>query len=228
MSGDNFCILILIAGIVFALFMMNSSSMSEPFENNTPKQDTKNALTSLVDNKTKNVVTTNDKLIDKTVTKINNTNINTNTNTTVNNNNTNTTVKNDSVLKDILKEPENDDNQHNLPVGVSATSTAASVLDNDIDFDILQDVTRNNKTLNSSDLLPQNDDENEFNQYNIPVDYTSADLLANGANKLGINTVGSSKRFASHDLRGPIHCPKFIVGPWNNSTAEPDTNIKRW
>ena len=43
---------------------------------------------------------------------------------------------------------------------------------------------------------------------------------------IGINTVGQSLKNASHDIRGTIANPKFSVSPWNNSTYEPDYNIK--
>ena len=41
-----------------------------------------------------------------------------------------------------------------------------------------------------------------------------------------INTVGQSLKNGSHDIRGTIPNPKFSVSPWNNSTYEPDYNIK--
>lgn len=43
---------------------------------------------------------------------------------------------------------------------------------------------------------------------------------------MGVNTVGSSLKNATHDIRGDIPNPKINVSPWNNSTIEPDTNIK--
>ena len=43
---------------------------------------------------------------------------------------------------------------------------------------------------------------------------------------MGVNTVGSSLRNGTHDLRGDIPNPKINVSPWLNSTIEPDTNIK--
>lgn len=43
---------------------------------------------------------------------------------------------------------------------------------------------------------------------------------------IGVNTVGTSLRNGSHDLRGDIPNPKINIGPWMNSTIEPDTNIK--
>jgi hypothetical protein len=43
---------------------------------------------------------------------------------------------------------------------------------------------------------------------------------------IGINTVGQSLKNPTYDLRGTIPNPKFTVSPWNNSTYEPDTNLK--
>jgi len=43
---------------------------------------------------------------------------------------------------------------------------------------------------------------------------------------MGVNTVGSSLKNGTHDIRGDIPNPKLNVSPWNNSTIEPDTNIK--
>ena len=43
---------------------------------------------------------------------------------------------------------------------------------------------------------------------------------------LGVNTVQSSLRNGTHDLRGDVPVPKLRVSPFNNSTIEPDTNIK--
>jgi len=43
---------------------------------------------------------------------------------------------------------------------------------------------------------------------------------------IGINTVGQSLKNASYDIRGTIANSKFVVSPWNNSTYEPDYNLK--
>jgi|SRR5271154_4245946 len=43
---------------------------------------------------------------------------------------------------------------------------------------------------------------------------------------MGVNTVGSSLRNGTHDIRGDIANPKINVSPWNNSSIEPDTNLK--
>lgn len=43
---------------------------------------------------------------------------------------------------------------------------------------------------------------------------------------MGVNTVASSLRNGTHDIRGDIVNPKINTGPWLQSTIEPDTNIK--
>jgi hypothetical protein len=43
---------------------------------------------------------------------------------------------------------------------------------------------------------------------------------------MGVNTVGSSLKNGTHDIRGDVPNPKINVSPWMNSTIEPDTNLK--
>jgi len=43
---------------------------------------------------------------------------------------------------------------------------------------------------------------------------------------IGVNTVGQSLKNASYDIRGTVANPKYTVSPWNNSTYEPDYNLK--
>lgn len=50
--------------------------------------------------------------------------------------------------------------------------------------------------------------------------------LINVSKPIGINTIGTSLRNPSWDLRGTPQCPKFVVSPWMQSTIEPDTNVK--
>lgn len=50
--------------------------------------------------------------------------------------------------------------------------------------------------------------------------------LINVSKPIGINTIGTSLRNASWDLRGSMPCPKFVVAPWMQSTIEQDTNLK--
>jgi hypothetical protein len=81
---------------------------------------------------------------------------------------------------------------------------------------------------NAKDFLPK-----EINDQWFDTDFSQAktnindDKLINTERYvIGINTVGQSLKNASYDIRGTIANPKFSVSPWNNSTYEPDYNIK--
>ena len=81
---------------------------------------------------------------------------------------------------------------------------------------------------NAKDFLPK-----EINNQWFDTDFSQAktniedDKLINTERYvIGINTVGQSLKNASYDIRGTIANPKFSVSPWNNSTYEPDYNIK--
>jgi hypothetical protein len=86
----------------------------------------------------------------------------------------------------------------------------------------------NQITFNCSDYLPQetNQDwfETDFDNAQLQCDSTS--LVTTDRYIVGVNTVGQSLKNASYDLRAQPPCPKFKVSPWNNSTIEPDFNIK--
>ena len=90
-------------------------------------------------------------------------------------------------------------------------------------------MTKNNvKNYNAKDFLPKevNDEwfDTDFSQakYNINDDK----LINTERYVIGVNTVGQSLKNASYDIRGTIPNPKFSVSPWNNSTYEPDFNLK--
>lgn len=91
------------------------------------------------------------------------------------------------------------------------------------------DINRNNvKNYDAKEFLPKevNDQwfETDFSQakFNINDDK----LINTERYVIGVNTVGQSLKNASYDIRGTIPNPKFTVSPWNNSTYEPDTNLK--
>jgi hypothetical protein len=91
------------------------------------------------------------------------------------------------------------------------------------------DLNKNNvKKYDAKDFLPKevNDKwfDTDFSQakYNINDDK----LINTERYVIGINTVGQSLKNASYDIRGTIPNPKFSVSPWNNSTYEPDFNLK--
>lgn len=91
------------------------------------------------------------------------------------------------------------------------------------------DFNRNNVIeYDNKDYLP-----NEVNDEWFETDFSSAPNRVDDNNLvpidryvIGINTVGQSLKNASYDLRGTIPNPKFTISPWNNSTYEPDFNIK--
>ena len=87
---------------------------------------------------------------------------------------------------------------------------------------------KNVQDYNAKDFLPK-----EINNQWFDTDFSQAktniedDKLINTERYvIGINTVGQSLKNASYDIRGTIANPKFSVSPWNNSTYEPDYNIK--
>jgi len=80
--------------------------------------------------------------------------------------------------------------------------------------------------LQTKDLLPGKPNEKWFDSYTDLFDLDKAISIEVPEMKFGIDTVGQSKKNASRDIRVAPPCPKFVVSPWNNSTIEPDYNIK--
>lgn len=91
------------------------------------------------------------------------------------------------------------------------------------------DVQKNNvKKYDAKDFLPK-----EINSEWFDTDFSQAKtnikdekLINTEKYVIGINTVGQSLKNASYDIRGTVANPKFSVSPWNNSTFEPDFNLK--
>lgn len=69
----------------------------------------------------------------------------------------------------------------------------------------------------------QNDAWWESLDQNIPIKDRH---LININKPIGINTIGNSLKNASYDLRGAPSCPKFAITPFNNSSIDPDINIR--
>ncbi len=85
----------------------------------------------------------------------------------------------------------------------------------------------NNENLNVNDLLPKTTN-NDWN-WDVPtqnVTLEESNLLSSAVKKIGNNTQGNSLKNPSYDIRGNIPNPKFQVSPFNNSSYDPDTNIK--
>ena len=84
------------------------------------------------------------------------------------------------------------------------------------------------KQLKASELLP-NDTNSQWVQANpmAPGSIMDKNFL-NAGYQLGVDTIGQSNRNASHDLRSSPPNPQVQVGPWMQSTIEPDVNRKEF
>jgi len=81
---------------------------------------------------------------------------------------------------------------------------------------------------NARDFLPREVNDEWFEtDFSLAKYQLNDDKLINTDKYIiGINTVGQSLKNASWDIRGTIPNPKLVVSPWNNSTYEPDFNLK--
>lgn len=81
---------------------------------------------------------------------------------------------------------------------------------------------------NAKDFLPKEINNKWFDtDFSIVTKDINNDNLINPDKYIiGINSVASSLKISSHDIRGAIPNPKYVVSPWNNSSVPPDTNIK--
>ena len=86
----------------------------------------------------------------------------------------------------------------------------------------------NKLKFNSSELLPKdvNKDWFETDFSHAQVNVNDENLVVTDRYIIGVNTVGQSLKNPSYDLRASPACPKFTVSPWQQSTIEPDFNIK--
>ena len=76
-------------------------------------------------------------------------------------------------------------------------------------------------TVNPSDLLP-NDVNSQWSTLNpVNQSITTPDLLQAG-HHMGIDTVGQTLKNANYQLRSDPIIAKKDIGPWNQSTIEPD------
>ena len=80
------------------------------------------------------------------------------------------------------------------------------------------------ESLNAVDLLPA-DTNNQWAQVNPTGagDIQGKNFLSAGA-LIGVNTIGQSLRNANQQLRSEPANPQVQVGPWQQSTIEPDLN----
>ena len=86
--------------------------------------------------------------------------------------------------------------------------------------------TEKRQTLTSKQLLPEQTNPDWFEVPNSKFNLMQAVDLEIPEIKIGIDTVGQSRKNATYDLRAAPQNPKFIVSPWQNSGIEPDYNTK--
>lgn len=77
----------------------------------------------------------------------------------------------------------------------------------------------------SNNYLPQEKNDDWFEVMPEPISVKNRHLI-NVSRPVGVNTIGTTLKNPSYDIRGTPACPKFVVSPWMQSSIEPDTNIK--
>lgn len=78
---------------------------------------------------------------------------------------------------------------------------------------------------NAEALLPKEKNKDWFDD---PYESTSVKNthLINIYRPIGINTISTTLKNPSHDIRGTVPNPKFVISPFLNSSYEPDTNLR--
>jgi hypothetical protein len=108
-----------------------------------------------------------------------------------------------------LEHPQPSNSHHELSNNVQYDHTAAFPADE----------------LTAHDLLPSNSSHWEASNPTVPGHLNDKNFCDSG-HHYGINTVGSSLRNANRQIRSDPLIRKQQVGPWNQSTVEPDHNRK--
>ncbi|AAV50755.1 hypothetical protein [Acanthamoeba castellanii mimivirus] len=72
-------------------------------------------------------------------------------------------------------------------------------------------------------MLPQETEEDWFDDLHMKnAKHINNTHMIHPKKHRGLDTIGSTHKNATHDLRGDIPNPKMSVSPWGNSTIEPD------
>lgn len=77
---------------------------------------------------------------------------------------------------------------------------------------------------NLDNFLPQQANSDWFDNVPEPISVKNRYLI-NISKQVGVNTIGTSHKNPSYDIRGEEYCPKFVVSPWMQSSIEPDTSL---
>ena len=112
--------------------------------------------------------------------------------------------------------------------GSSLNDAFALPIPNGVPSDAIDFKKQNVDNYNAKDFLPREVNDEWFEtDFSLAKYQLNDDKLINTEKYIiGINTVGQSLKNASWDIRGTIPNPKVVVSPWNNSTYEPDFNLK--
>lgn len=128
----------------------------------------------------------------------------------------------DSVMNNEIKPNDlNQDNSANF--NENNTSVTAKNMKK-----LMEENEKKKLEFNASEYLPKdvNNDWFETDLNNDEVNVKDSNLIVTDRYIVGVNTVGQSLKNASYDIRAAPPCPKFAVSPWQQSTIEPDFNIK--
>jgi len=119
-------------------------------------------------------------------------------------------------------------NDEDVAEGASLDTAFEKPLPENTKTDVV-DLNKNNVTnYSAQDFLPKEINDSWFNTDFSQAKYKMNDdkLINTDRYVIGVNTVGQSLKNASYDIRGAVAVPKFSISPFNNSTIEPDYNIK--
>ena len=134
-------------------------------------------------------------------------------------------VDSDNLLSEVLAEVEPSDETKSVTAEVNESSTSVTAKNM---AKLMEENEEKKLKFNAGDLLPKdvNKDwfETDFSSAQVNVDDNN--LVVTDRYIVGVNTVGQSLKNASYDLRAAPANPKFTVSPWQQSTIEPDFNLK--
>lgn len=126
-----------------------------------------------------------------------------------------------------------DESNDLLPVGQMVNDQFAGVDENKGQYapykqeKMVADKYKPSEIFNSNNYLPSEGSHNPdwWDKVPEPVSVKNRHLI-NVTKPIGVGTVGSSLRNPSYDIRGSPACPKFVISPWQQSTIQPDNNLK--
>lgn len=76
----------------------------------------------------------------------------------------------------------------------------------------------------SNNYLPQEHRDDWYEVMPEPVSVKNRSLI-NVTRPIGVNTISTTKKNASYDIRGTPACPKYVISPFLNSSIEQDINL---